>query len=655
MKKLFAFSLIALAALAVSCNKNEVQAPVNDGPKMRTVTCTIATPDTKVSINPTNGKTKWEAGDEILFRGKYGSGKYCAVLTLSNDDISEDGKTFTATIPEFVNGADQAKWEDDKGYSSNMFAIYPASAAYPDGEGAHNWYGENIFAETNLPLMSGFNDGYDSSVFTFYNLCGILSFTVTGDYDSYVLSGNNGETVGYDTYVSRIYKKKDGSMKTDWIYTSDSYFPVTGLNTVSGTVTPGQETKICIPNGVTFTDGFTIMFFKNNLPKKTLTKSGAIEVARNAYRPMGNIESQLVDYVAPTSHPSSIAFTDDDALDVSGTANCYVVPVTTDGGGKVYTFKAYKGNSTSDVGTIASVSILWETYNNAEEVTKNSVIADVDFDKQDANLFYTMVFKMPATLHAGNALIAAKDAGGNILWSWHIWVPANEISLISEAQYSTKNTMSRNLGALVDTPADAAAPVESFGLLYEWGRKDPFPGLGVTSGKGAATVAGTAITFQSERMTIEEAIQNPTVYVNVSEKAWTPEETATEADGVLWGETTKTIYDPCPLGYMLPQRLSTDFWKGTNMATLTEGFSYSADNGSFVVGSLVFPLAGYMDDGGEAQKKAGIRSLLWSGRWDSTTENGYGFYANLENSDGPSFKRSSVCRSRGGSIRCVAE
>lgn len=331
-------------------------------------------------------------------------------------------------------------------------------------------------------------------------------------------------------------------------------------------------------------------------------------------------------------------------LSANGTANSYIVNEA-----GWYKFAAVKGNTTEALEGASEAALLWETWNNTEDVAVNSVIASVKY----ADGF--VEFTTPETLKPGNALIAVKNADGDILWSWHIWIPKTAITLAEEANYSAKKTMSRNLGALIDTPAEGGA-VESFGLLYEWGRKDPFPGLGVASGTGSATVAGTAITYQAETMTIEESIKNPTVYVNVSGKAWTPAETATESDGSLWGETTKTVYDPCPVGYMLPQRAGTDFWKGTKMQDITDAavFSHDADKGIFTVGSLVFPLAGYIDDGGEAHKKAGVRSILWSGRWDSGTHGGYGFYA-YEDSDGPYFKRTSITRSRGGSVRCVAE
>jgi hypothetical protein len=39
-----------------------------------------------------------------------------------------------------------------------------------------------------------------------------------------------------------------------------------------------------------------------------------------------------------------------------------------------------------------------------------------------------ITFSTPETLKPGNALIAAKDADDVILWSWHIWIPAAEVT-----------------------------------------------------------------------------------------------------------------------------------------------------------------------------------------------------------------------------------
>lgn len=326
-----------------------------------------------------------------------------------------------------------------------------------------------------------------------------------------------------------------------------------------------------------------------------------------------------------------------------GTANSYLVYEAGE-----YKFPLVKGNTEESVGDVAKAALLWETWNNQEVVTPNSVIASVDY----VDGFIT--FATPETLKPGNALIAALDANDEVLWSWHIWIPATPITDAVDANFSVKPAMSRNLGALVDTPTalDPVATVESFGLLYEWGRKDPFPGLGVVSGTGAITVAGTEMTTQVGPMTVEDAIKNPTVYVikNETSKDWLPE--ITDEVGKLWGETEKSVYDPCPVGYMLPQRnTACGFWN--DEMNTKDYFAIDADNCCYTVGTMVFPLAGYIDEGGEGQKKAGTRTLVWSARWDSGTVNGYGMYG--YNDDGIKFKRSGQVRTRGGSVRCVAE
>lgn len=84
----------------------------------------------------------------------------------------------------------------------------------------------------------------------------------------------------------------------------------------------------------------------------------------------------------------------------------------------------------------------------------------------------------------GNAVVAFK-VNGVIYWSWHIWVtdnPANGVKYSQGFETDVKGNpieiqyMDRNLGA------SSASFLgnnwqKSGGLLYEWGRKDPFPAL----------------------------------------------------------------------------------------------------------------------------------------------------------------------------------
>ena len=670
MKKTYILALAALA-LAFSCQKTENSPEATSEPVMRTFTCTIADvvdPDTKVTIG-TDGATTWKEGDEILFHGKYAGGSYSAVVTLESKDISNKGKTITVTVPDFTNGADQAKWAGSSAsYSaSNIIALYPASAADATmvDSGGSNWYNMNFFGETNLPLMSGFNDGYDSNSIIFYNLCGILSFVVTGDYDSYVLSGNNAEAVSYTKYTSRLYKKTDNSIITDWVYTASNKDFSTPLTSISGKVTSGEETRIFIPGGVTFSGGFTINFIKGGSIVKTLSTEESVSVPRNSYRPMGNVDKYLKDYKAPETHDSKIPTAGATELDATENANCYIVDGSeaASNAGKAFKFKAYKGNSSASVGTVASVDILWETWNNDEEVTAKSVIGNVDFEKKAENTYYTIVFQMPEKekFHAGNAVIAAKDAGNNILWSWHIWVPDGMHADITDATiFGEKAIMSRNLGALVDAPANAVATVESYGLLYQWGRKDPFPGNKGLTTKGSASVSGVAMTSQDGTLTIEESIKNPTVFAKSNDdKDWVTEG---ENDNSLWS-TKKTIYDPCPPGYIVPTRnTSAHYWSGTKLNELDAADNF-VDNGStcysYQLGTstpIVFPYAGYIQMKYGDQYKPGLRTYVWSSYASSYGGNvdvAYTVYARTEAT--AEYKRTEKGKCLGASVRCVAK
>lgn len=628
MKKMYILALAA-ATMAFSCNKNAVeQAPVQE-PVLRTFTCTIAEPDTKLAIDDANGKTTWEVGDKILIHGKATSEN--VTVTLTSTDISADAKTATFSV------ALPATAYDPDGY----YAAYPADA-YIEYSSDRGYY-YNTFDETNLPLMSAYLSG-DS--FLFFNLCGAISFVVDGDYDQYVFSGNNGETVGYDRYNVKIissdknYCRIDGTSGTVGEKTSITASVVSDGTTVN---------RVFFPNGASFAGGFTIKFLKGGSIVKTLSTTSNVSVPRNSYRPMGDVTAYLKDYVAPTTHNNTIGVTVASATDLgsTATANCYIVSSAGD-----YKFKAVKGNSSTVVGTVASVDILWETWNNDETVTKNSVIAAADYDLQSGEDPY-IVFKTPTTLHVGNALIAAKDAGGNILWSWHIWVPSVAISATDKTAVIGSSVMNMNLGALEEVPGSGSATIASLGLLYQWGRKDPFVGAAEWKDYPAkAKVAGSAWTLTKSRVTMAEAILHPTVlYIDPAQsdnKGWmeTP-------DATLWNNSgSKTIYDPCPAGYKVPVKTGS-IWTKTDT-----DWTFDATNHVCELSGVRIPLAGYVECWGGSLYGNGTGSehaYLWSATsHDGDDERGDCVYIRaFRTSD--KYYGNSRGKANAGSVRCVAE
>lgn len=327
-------------------------------------------------------------------------------------------------------------------------------------------------------------------------------------------------------------------------------------------------------------------------------------------------------------------------LSKEGTANCYIVTAAGE-----YKFKAVKGNTAESVGTVNKAEIIWETYNNAEEVTANSVIAGVGFE--DGYVY----FATPATLQPGNALIAAKDSDGKILWSWHIWIPKTPI-VVDETGVggmSQPGIFDRNLGALVATnPAAEAADIQSAGLMYQWGRKDPFMGPSAFGTNSAAKVSGTAMTKVTEQQTEAWTIENPTVFVAVSSD-W-----STVVNNDIWADSddkVKAVSDPCPAGYRVPQRkTSLRLWSGTSLAG-EESWQLDVTNHWFKVGTptpIVFPIAGYIYKSGEYDQ-SGTEAYIWTAHKGNDNI----AYALRLKSDG-STKNEQPTKSSGANVRCVA-
>ena len=337
-------------------------------------------------------------------------------------------------------------------------------------------------------------------------------------------------------------------------------------------------------------------------------------------------------YPAETDTPSAPTgpFVD---LGANGTANCYVVTAPGQ-----YKFKAVKGCGTTSVGTVKQVRLLWETCNTTEAPERFSVIESYGVD----NGYIT--FKTPDTLKPGNALRAAFNSYGELIWSWHIWIPETQFT---EDTYglSAYAFMSRNLGALIDAEASSSAvDIRANGLHYQWGRKDPFP---TPDGSGKMGVAGKAMSLSGGKLTTAEAIAKPTVFGNVNGD-W-----ASATNGDYWGDnsTGKSVYDPCPPGYKVPKREDATAIFKTNLVGVSS-FVYNSDAHWFKVGNpvAVFPLPGYIDYTG-SMAGAGKRTDIWNAHADKDSPgNAYGQYIY----EGPTSKYSAQTKARGGSVRCVS-
>lgn len=667
MKKSMKYWALALCPVlfALSCEKEADVEKTNTVPQTMTFTCVIADGDSDSKVSLVNdgsvGKTQWEAGDQIMIHGGK-NGATFQTVTLKAADISADGKTATITM-DYMEPYERS----DVNVVSKYYAQYPASAV-PTGS---NMYYECRFNDTKKLLMGACDVG---NTFVFFHLSAVIAYKVSGEFATAVFSGNNNEAVAYDVYQARIRQDEgkdarcyywktgngSGTPVASTLYTST---PVTDGTTVNYIYLPsgdGANEKYDVNySGVNFTKGFTIKFLNAGGDEvKRVSTSTPKNIKAGQLLDLGDITSHLYTYVPPANHDSSIGCPEDDSIyDLSkdSSANSYIINGGDAGNAnKVFKFKAYQGNSTTGVGSISSVEVLWETYNDGNAVTAKSVIAAVDYDKQSANDYYEICFKMPETLHAGNAVIAAKNAGGVILWSWHIWVPSSAVGVVDASNICGATLMDRNLGALEVVSTSTGTSVYSLGFFYQWGRKDPFPGpKRVEDGAGYALVSGVAPSvLKGSTMTINETVKNPTQYASSG---------ISDMNLTKWAKD-KTAYDPCPPGYKLPyvNRSGGKPISSSNIpdALTAAGLGWEADLTGFWfklsdgAKELVFPLAGYVEE--NVASYYSYKNTLRGAVWYLCDSGSSPYHLNIRPSES-SNAFGSTNLSRGCSVRCCVD
>jgi len=315
-----------------------------------------------------------------------------------------------------------------------------------------------------------------------------------------------------------------------------------------------------------------------------------------------------------------------------------------------------------------TVSLIWSDLAGLYSATTSTAAATLTkaTGTGTADYFELMV---PAGLPDGNFLVGLKKTGGSdYLWSWHLWitdyapdkfnnsdiasgtytysVPGGQVeryndngaALWNGGIYSNSVMMDRNLGA-VENFFTAQPTTASRGyLLYQFGRKDPFPN--VLSSDPNAQVS--ALTLASGPATIATSVANPWVFYTMSGGNWTGD----ASDGTcLWSDpncstavnTGKSIYDPCPPGWKMPV---AGTWNGFSAAYATLG------------GSIWYPAAGgRLNISSGALSGVGGTGYYWSATPYADVSTGYALY--FSGTYIPLGYATNRCN--GFSVRCVSQ
>lgn len=564
------FSMMALAGVLLgSCAVED--APVSE----RTICAIMESDQTRTSVSD-GGRFTWSTGDKVWIKTTNGS---------VAGTLSSGAGTAYAT---FTTGAFIGELEDDAVYPYNsghsvsgtqLCVVLPSS--YDLGSNLSNtnaaMYGVNVDGTIRFNHLAGVMR------FKFKNVpAGTDKFQITLDKK---ISGTFTADLTADLPVIETKVTGNASEKTVTL----NFDPLTSVSDIClyvplpvGTYTTlgldlwaGNKSVWSYTNTVT-----------NTISRKTLKLMPEVNLGESVG---GEIEGGIVD------------------LSENGTANSYIVSAA-----GTYKFTPTKGNSSESVGSISYADVLWETFGTDLTPNEGDLVKNVRYENG------VISFETPSAYKEGNAVIAAKDANGTILWSWHIWLTDQPQG--QEYFNNAGTMMDRNLGATSATPGDVGA----LGLLYQWGRKDPFLGSSSIHYDSMVEAKSTitwpsAVSSNSSNGTIAYATANPTTFIksNSSNLDWYYTRSSS-TDNTRWttSESNKSIYDPCPSGWRVPsigvwvQALGLIYFEGYPHDGTNEGMNFSGKFGS--AATIWYPASGYRYGSGGSLYDVGYDGHYWS-------------------------------------------
>ena len=162
--------------------------------------------------------------------------------------------------------------------------------------------------------------------------------------------------------------------------------------------------------------------------------------------------------------------------------------------------------------------------------------------------------RLPAT---GNVLIGGYDgdpaAGGKLIWTWHLWITHQPQEIGCGNGFVM---LDRNIGAKTEEPTTGGIDDPAHGLLFQWGRPTPLR---------------KEVTATTDLLTLEDMFPSNDSYNlmygkgNGTDSWLTPSSKWFENHNNIWGDTgydhehpVKTLYDPCPPGYVVSNYA---FWR----------------------------------------------------------------------------------------------
>ncbi|MBR5610850.1 MAG: hypothetical protein IKW65_04950 [Bacteroidales bacterium] len=512
----------------------------------------------------------------------------------------------------------QAVFEGSMCRSYDVLAVYPhclySYQPYWESDGREYYtshidfpkvqkYRENNIAKESVP-MAAFKTLKPEENYTlqgnleFRNLYGVLVLNLTGSDKVRSITITAKDSLGQVATLSgfgEIIRTEDSFDKVKMHIVTDDKMAESGHPAIT-LECPDVQLNTVVPTP-----------FHIALPPAKYSSFSLLITTADGKMMIKESNKELVIKRSTLKHTVPLTYTETIPVNLSerGTSNSYIVEKA-----GIYTFdasvigngaigiKPYANFHTSDPAiSPASVELLWED--------TNGLISALNYDSEEKKVSF---------MHSGiegNALIAVKDEEGVILWSWHIWCTDKPVEhTYINYQNQTFNVMDRNLGATRADRGTGEEWIESVGLHYQWGRKDPFT---YNPNSDERTI--------SRQLTIEESILFPTRVCTNSR--WLITENM-----YLWSDSLKTIYDPCPVGYKVAPKA---IWSG-----FTTTGQNSQNSEEYEVSGTYDKGWNFIYDGtNTAWYPANVRADYWSGVYKQYPGEENGRYWSSSNNGSP--------------------
>ena len=512
--------------------------------------------------------------------GKTGSFNVVATIT----DCAGNTKTVTKTVELGIKVTVSIKSNQgiDETVSSVKATVTANSTSYSVGDGESIYTGSGSTVKVTYPSLTGYKKPDNVEY-----VLGNEGVTITGTYYTEILTINvnswDGGASGYSITISNV-----GTQTTS---TGVYKVPFGTIYTISASKLPGYASPKTITNtaselsreiNLTYTDTIVVLNGEIDLSKQDI-------------------------------YGTSISRT---------TANCYVIKTTGE-----YCFPLVYGNAIKNGATNSAAftkvegsyshdfvnhldAIITDPYiaNNSGCVPKEAEISMLDTDNVFSDVYAATgadgyyirftVTQVPVT--GANAVISIMDSTGIIMWSWHIWVWNEDLTPVTITNKTNNNysILPVNLGSKWDD--ESKTKIKNW--YYQWGRPTPMlcPAK-YNSSTDHANYGEKSYIKTTKADTIGVAIQNPNKFFYNASSPYNWFGSASyynlwDANCINTGNSdnnvVKTIYDPCPVGFKIPNGNTFTYFSASNVVGSFNNGYYFKRNAEDTTG-VFFPASGY--------------------------------------------------------------